>query len=230
MGAAGPHVVAHIGDVDVQRVVAVGQAVHPHGVVEIARGFAVDGDDVAARGNRGGLPVRPRRSTFGIASRLLHDFWRKLMRQVVLADDDLDIDAEIVGVAQNLDHATYRPRSPSSGNSSTSTLTIMPSRSSTDSTFCGRDADAVHGRGRRRNLHAFGNLDPLVDALVVRHDVLAAAPDAELAHHGGMRALQHLDDLAIGAAAGLDAGDAHHHAVAVHGALRPARAAGRCRR
>ena len=34
-----------------------------------------------------------------------------------------------------------------------------------------------------------------------------------------MGALQHLDDLAIGAAAGLDAGDAHDHAVAVHGLL-----------
>jgi hypothetical protein len=40
--------VADVGDVHVQRVVAVGQAVHPHGVVEIARGFAIDGDDVHA--------------------------------------------------------------------------------------------------------------------------------------------------------------------------------------
>ena len=46
--ASRAHVVADVGDVDVQRVVAVGQPVHPDGVVEIARGFAVDGDDVAA--------------------------------------------------------------------------------------------------------------------------------------------------------------------------------------
>ena len=30
------------------------------------------------------------------------------MRQVVLADDDLDIDAEVVFVAENLDHAAAR--------------------------------------------------------------------------------------------------------------------------
>ena len=48
----------------------------------------------------------------------------------------------------------------------------------------------------------------------------AAAADAELAHHGRMRALEDLDDFAIGAATGFDAGDAHHHAVAVHGLLR----------
>ena len=33
----------------------------------------------------------------------------------------------------------------------------------------------------------------------------------------GWARLQHFDDFAVGAAAGLDAGDAHHHAVAVHG-------------
>ena len=37
--------------------------------------------------------------------------------------------------------------------------------------------------------------------------------------HGRMGALQDLDDLAIGAAAGFDARDAHDHAVAVHGLL-----------
>ena len=40
----------------------------------------------------------------------------------------------------------------------------------------------------------------------------------------GCARLQHLDDLAIGAAAGFDAGDADHHAVAVHGLLRRLRA------
>ena len=39
------NVVADVGDVDLQRVVAVGEAIHQDGVVEIARGFAVDGDD-----------------------------------------------------------------------------------------------------------------------------------------------------------------------------------------
>ena len=47
-GRAGPHVMADVGDVDVQREVAVGQAIDPDGIVEIARGFAIDGDDVHA--------------------------------------------------------------------------------------------------------------------------------------------------------------------------------------
>ena len=46
--------------------------------------------------------------TSGIGLRLLDDLGRELVRQVVLADDDLDVDAEIVGVAQDLDHAAHR--------------------------------------------------------------------------------------------------------------------------
>ena len=37
---------ADVGDVDLEGVVAVGEPVHPNGVIEIARGFAIDGDDV----------------------------------------------------------------------------------------------------------------------------------------------------------------------------------------
>ena len=40
----------------------------------------------------------------------------------------------------------------------------------------------------------------------------------------GMGALQDLDDFAVGAAVGFDARDAHHDAVAVHGAARRNRA------
>jgi hypothetical protein len=46
---------------------------------------------------------------------------------------------------------------------------------------------------------------------------VAAAVEAELANHRGMGPLKYFDDLAIGAAAGLDAGDADEDAVAVHG-------------
>jgi hypothetical protein len=75
---------------------------------------------------------------------------------------------------------------------------------------------SITGAGGRK-FHALGDLDPLLDAVVVRAPRTAAAADAEFADHRGVGALQHLDDLAIGAAAGLDARDAHHHAVAVHG-------------
>ena len=71
-----------------------------------------------------------RESTAEYDSRLLHHFRRETVRQMVLADDDLDIDAEIVGMAQNFDHASHRAAAIF-GKSSNSTLTIMPSRSST---------------------------------------------------------------------------------------------------
>ena len=51
----------------------------------------------------------------------------------------------------------------------------------------------------------------------MRHHILPAPANAEFADHGQVRALQHLDDFAIGASAGFDACDADHHAVAVHG-------------
>ena len=196
-------------------VVAVGQAIYPDGVVEIAGGFAVDGDDgeraeIAAAGEfrlADGL-----RHAFG----LLHHFGRKAVREVVFADDDFDVDAEIVGVAQDLDHAAHRT------GALFRVLQQLHVHDHAVQLFDGSglertDADAVDGGAGGRELQAFGDLDPLPDAVVLRHHVGSMAADAELADHGGVGAFEHLDDLAIGAPAGLDARDAHHHAVAVHG-------------
>ena len=47
------HVRAYISNVDLQLPVAVRQPLHQHGVVKVARGFAVDGDDGAGRESRG---------------------------------------------------------------------------------------------------------------------------------------------------------------------------------
>src|SRR5947209_5462547 len=57
----------------------------------------------------------------------------------------------------------------------------------------------------------------------MRDDVHAAPADVELADHGGVRALEDLDDLAIGASARLDARDADDDAVAMHRLLRGVR-------
>ncbi len=82
-------------------------AAHGHRVVEVARGLAVDGDDGQA------AVVLPVAQLAGRDDRLkllrfLQHLDRKAMRQMVLADDDLDIDAEIVFVAEYLDHAAAR--------------------------------------------------------------------------------------------------------------------------
>ena len=216
-GAARFHVVADVGDMHLERVVAVGQAIHPHGIVEISRGFAVDGDDVERAEIAAAFQV------FGVDGGghpfgLFHHFGRKLVRQVVLADDDFNVHSEIVGMAQNLDDAAGRGIVIQQLHIYDHAVEIL------DRIDARRlDPDAIDHRAGGRKLHAFGNVDPLADAVVERHHVLPTAPNLELADHRGVGALEHLDDFAIGAAIGLDAGDARHHAIAVHGLRRGVR-------
>ncbi len=84
--------------------------------------------------------------------------------------------------------------------------------------FNGPGADAVKAGGGGGKGHVFRDLDPLADAVVVGDDEVARAADAELADDGGMGALKDAQDLAMGAAVGLDAADVDHHAIAMHGA------------
>ena len=57
-GRAFAHVVRNVGDVDLQFEIAVRHAAHGDGIVEVARGFAVDGDDGQACGSRAGGATR----------------------------------------------------------------------------------------------------------------------------------------------------------------------------
>ncbi len=70
----GCHVMADIGDVDLQRIIAVRQAIHPDGIVEIARGLAIDGDDVEGAKILPARPSRPARMMFEKVLRLLQNF------------------------------------------------------------------------------------------------------------------------------------------------------------
>ena len=70
---------------------------------------------------------------------------------------------------------------------------------------------------RLGDFHALDDLHPLLDALVVGLDEASALAHTELADQGGVRALQNADDLAFGAAVGLDTGDARDDAITVHG-------------
>src|SRR6185503_6210681 len=91
-GCARTNVVADVRDVDVQGIVAVGELIHPDRVVEIASGFPIDGDDrhvaKVAAAAQFGIGNR-----LGNGLRLLDYFGRELVRQVVFANNDLDIDA-----------------------------------------------------------------------------------------------------------------------------------------
>ena len=54
----------------------------------------------------------------------------------------------------------------------------------------------------------------------MRDDEIFAPADPKFADHGEMRAAQNPQNFSIGAAVALDAADAHHHTIAVHGARR----------
>ena len=140
----------------------------------------------------------------GIVARLLQHVRRKLVRDVVLADHDFDIDAEIVR-----DSPESRSRGPTAllavfGKSRISTFTIIPSRSSGLFTTHRLHAHAVAASRAVGNLHALRNLDPLLDAIVERHHEVAALANAKLPDDGLVGAPQNADDLAIGPAVRLD--------------------------
>ena len=97
----------HVGDVHL-KMPAAGAALDVNGVVEIARGLAVNRDDrqvakIAPRvALRVGRPAAPRAAPPPAPLR------ESDVRQVVLADEDLDVDAEFARAAQHLDHAARR--------------------------------------------------------------------------------------------------------------------------
>ncbi len=95
----------HVGDVHLQLEVAVVGAADGDRIVEVARSLAVDGDD-GQRAIVAAMPQLRCRDHRLKLLRLLQYLDRKTMRQMELADDDLDIDAEIVLVAKNLKHAS----------------------------------------------------------------------------------------------------------------------------
>ena len=85
---------------------------------------------------------------------------------------------------------------------------------------CAR-AYAMRGSGFGGELHAFGNLDPLTDAVVVRDHELPFAADAKFADDRGMGAAQHLDRISPWARpSGSIRENAHGDAVAMHGSMR----------
>ena len=140
------------------------------------------------------------------------------MRDVMLADDDFDVDAEVVRTAQHFDYAARGVpaifREFENFDVDDHAVEIFG--------ICdvdGLDANAVRSQGRGRKFHAFGNVDPLIDALVVRNDVGAAFAETKFADDGEMGAAQDFDDFTVGAAIALNARYVDHHAVPMHGGL-----------
>ena len=98
-----------IGNVDLQSIATVREAIHPHSVVEVTCGLAVNRDDVQAPEILPATGVSDVRAAFDHrrnALRLFDHVSREAVRDMVLANHDLDIDAEVVRVAKDFDYLT----------------------------------------------------------------------------------------------------------------------------
>src|SRR6185437_12682364 len=101
------NVLGHVGNVDLEPPVAgCGIMLNQHGVIKVAGRFAVDGDDgqMAEVAPRGYFLWVKMSDGEGLGQHVLReDTW-----QVVLADDHLNVDAEIFFMAENLDDTASR--------------------------------------------------------------------------------------------------------------------------
>src|SRR5260370_42016279 len=100
---------------------------------------------------------------------MLNSVRRKAMRQVMLADHDLDVHAEIVRAAEDFNYAAY---------SGFVVLGEFEQLDVDDQAFhiagvCdddGLDAHAVNWRAAGRACHALGNFDPLSNGFILPSD------------------------------------------------------------
>src|SRR5207302_1813499 len=99
------HVVGYIGDVNLQLEVVVRQQANRDRVVEVARGFAVNGDDGQATEVAAALQFGSRDNR-GCILRFLQDGSGEVVRKMELADGDLYVHAEVVLAAENFDDSS----------------------------------------------------------------------------------------------------------------------------
>src|ERR1019366_2140811 len=229
----GSHVVGYVGDVDLQFVVAIFQLADVDGIVEIARGFAIDGDNRKLAGIAAGTQGFGR-DVGGNGLGFFDHCWRKAVGQVKLADHDLDIDAEVVFFAECFDYAATRVLRGAwpVGDFHVDDYAFQIPRigvncgfvadDAVDSSLVGARRPHDSRRGRRRYilgrvLHSRRNDDFLGNFFVDGFDVVVAVSVVEDADHGGMGTREGAEDAAFGAAIGADGRDFDQDAVAVHG-------------
>ncbi len=216
-------VLSDVGDMDLQEPTTALAALHIDRVVEIARGFAVDGDDRKAAkilasgqiGFRNGA-----RQQFGF----LGNFGGERVGQVMLADDDFGVHAEIAGAPENFDHAAngrgaFAGVSQEFGvNDGAIELGDVRKANALAGLLLRAGKQLFTQRGRE--FVARGKLDIVLDAGIVGDNHATARGVAEKAHYGGMRTGDDAKNASFGAArAGesAEAGNFGNHVVAVHG-------------
>ncbi|HXN86374.1 MAG TPA: hypothetical protein VN867_09890 [Candidatus Binataceae bacterium] len=199
--------------------ISVGEQFHANGVVEVARRFAVNGDDgeiakITAPGQLGFCDFLFFVSRFG------QNFVGKNVRQVMLANDDFDVHADFAWAAENFQDASDRREA---------TFGITPDFDVYDRAVkLGKTQSAIREglifRGRaqffaqsRGQLVAGRNQYLVQDARIVGENDVALRAIAEEADERGVLALDNLYHAAFGAAVRAAAFDAAQNAVAVHG-------------
>src|SRR5579863_4861010 len=151
------------------------------------------------------------------------------MRQVKFANDNLDVNTEIVFVAQDLNHSSariLRGRGPVGDfNIHDDAFEIVPFRAPSGLVA----QNAVNGLPRTgfpwdtrrdasaiRNLHAWWDYDFLGNLLVDRRDIVPAIAVVKDSHDRAVCTDDGTNDATFSAAVGADRADLHQHAVAVH--------------
>src|SRR5579864_5561454 len=89
-----------VGDMNLQLETAVWQSRHQHGIVEVASGFSINGDNWETAEVAPGAGLLRRNDRFD-SFRLVQNLVGEAVGQMIFANDDLNIHAEIILVAQD---------------------------------------------------------------------------------------------------------------------------------
>src|SRR5882762_11620835 len=220
------NVVRYIGDVNLQVPAAIGAMLYVDGDVEIARGLSIDGDD---RQVAEILAARTLGFTHGLRAtlRFIQNFAGEYMREMMLADDDFGVNAEIAGTPENLDD-------PAGRGCASLRITqqlhvydgpvqfIQPGDAPHSNAGFIRAAEAQLLPQPWRQFFAAGNHHLVLDSNIVRQHHILLRAVAKQTDHRGMRPAKDSNDAAFRT---LRAGDAAptlnlcQYVVAVHGVL-----------
>ena len=212
----------NVGDVHLKEPAAVVAALDVNGVVKVAGGFAVNGDD------REFAEIFPAsavvfRNGQGEALGFMQNFVGKGVRKMMFANNDFGIHTEIAGTAEDFDDA--------SGGRSAGARIAEEFDVDDGAIELGNVRETLVARGvlggrkklfaeSGRKFFAGYKLDVMLDARVKRRNDTAARGVAELADDGGMRAADDAHNASFGAAgAGVaaEAVDLRDDVIAVHG-------------
>ncbi len=143
--------------------------------------------------------------------RVGEDFFREFVRQMVLANDDFDVDADIAGAAENFDHAAHRREAAARKARDFDVHDRAIEFGKAQAAIRGRAA-APRGRVSARSSGVSSSPGGIRTSCwrrdVVGQDVIAVRAVAEKADDGRMLAHDDLHDAAFGASIGAAAVDA----------------------